>query len=187
MLTHDAYLSAIFQSQIRIKLAVLATLSATILVAVLSDPVGSASDKKRLLDVKAVRSEVRSAVEQAFPGHEVGAARCPRRIPRRAGLRTECRIALDAVTLTVAVTQLDRSGNVSIEPTQAVIPKPQAEQFVSESSSLPAQVDCGPDPLIVRPPGTSFWCTVRFEEGTVQQVLLAVQDTAGTVMIVQTL
>jgi hypothetical protein len=48
-------------------------------------------------------------------------------------------------------------------------------------------VDCGPDTYIVRLPGAPFTCTVRFADGTTQQVSVSVVDVAGNVTITQVL
>jgi len=146
---------------------------------------GAAPAKGGRLDSKRLAAQVAAAVAPAYPDLAVGAATCPKKISKKKGTVTTCDVELGGLSLQFTVTQTDRSGNVSIASTQALIPKAKAEEFVRANATLPVLADCGPDPYIVRVPGTPFWCTVRFGDGTVQQVAVSVGDLAGKVTITQ--
>ena len=144
---------------------------------------GAASE----LDSKKLAKQVGATVAPSYPDLPVTTSICPKKIPRKAGTAVICDVTAGGLSLQFKVTQTDKKGNVTIESTQAVIPKPKAEELVKNNSTLPASVtvDCGPDGYIVRPPGFPFSCTARFNDGTVQQVTLTPTDVAGNATITQ--
>jgi hypothetical protein len=139
------------------------------------------------LDPKRLAKQVSASVAAAYPDLPVTKAVCPGRIPRTRGATGLCTVTAGGLSLQMRVTATDARGSVAIESTQAVIPKAHAEAFVRDNATLPAIVDCGPDPYLVRPPGVPFSCTVRFADGTVNQVTLSPADETGTVTITQVL
>jgi hypothetical protein len=146
---------------------------------------GGAAGAAKLLDTRRLTKEVAVAVRSAQPDLPVTAVRCPKRIRRKADTTTFCVATAGGLSLLMRVTLTDDKGGVAITSTQAVIAKAKAEEFVAANATLPAQVDCGPDPYIVRAPGSPFVCSARFDDGTTQQVTLSPVDVAGTVTITQ--
>jgi hypothetical protein len=139
------------------------------------------------LDSKRLAQQVAATVTPAYPDLPVTAVTCPKRIARKTGTVVVCDADAGGYSLQFRVTQTDRKGTVTVESTQAVIPKARAEELVRNNATLPAIVDCGPDAYIVRPPGFPFSCTARFSDGTVQQVTLSPTDVAGNTTITQVL
>lgn len=139
------------------------------------------------LDHKKLARQVAAVVGPAYPDLPLGKVTCPKKIKRAAGVVTSCVADAGGLSLEMKVTQTDKKGNVTIESTQAVIPKAKVEALVSANATLPATVDCGPDPYLVRPPGFPIGCTAKFADGTTQQVSLSVADVAGNVKITQVL
>ena len=137
------------------------------------------------LNHKQLAKQVSAAVAPAYPDLPVTTVTCPKKIKKAAGTITTCVADAGGLSLEIRVTQTDKKGNVTIESTQAVIPKAKVEAFVAANATLPANVDCGPDPYLVRPPGFPIACTARFADGTTQQVSLSVADVAGNVRITQ--
>jgi hypothetical protein len=139
------------------------------------------------LDSKKLAKQVQATVAPSYPDLPITTVTCPKKIPRKAGTVVLCDADASGVSLELKVTQTDRKGNVTIESTQAVIPKARAEDLVRNNATLPVTVDCGPDPYIVRPPGFPFFCTARFNDGTTYQVTVSPNDIAGNVTITQVL
>ena len=137
------------------------------------------------LDSKRLAKQVAATVAPAYPDLPIGFVKCPKKIARKAGTVVICDADAGGYSLQFRVTQTDRKGGVTIESTQAVIPKARAEELVRNNATLPVVVDCGPDAYIVRPPGFTFACTARFNDGTVQQVSLSPTDVAGNTTITQ--
>ena len=137
------------------------------------------------LDSKRLAKQVSATVAPSYPDLPVTASTCPKKIPRKAGTAVTCDVTAGGLSLQFKVTQTDKLGNVTIESTQAVIPRLKAEELVKNNATLPVAVDCGPDAYIVRPPGFPFSCTARFNDGTVQQVTLSPTDVAGNATITQ--
>jgi hypothetical protein len=137
------------------------------------------------LDSKRLAKQVGTTVAPSYPDLPVTIVTCPKKIPRKAGTAVICDVTAGGLSLQFKVTQTDRKGDVTIESTQAVIPKAKAEELVRNNATLPVTVDCGPDAYIVRPPGFPFACTARFNDGTVQQVTLSPTDVAGNATITQ--
>jgi hypothetical protein len=139
------------------------------------------------LDSKKLAKQVQATVAPSYPDLPITTVTCPKKIARKAGTVALCDADASGVSLELKVTQTDRKGNVTIESTQAVIPKARAEDLVRNNATLPATVDCGPDAYIVRPPGFPFFCTARFNDGTTYQVAVSPNDVAGNVTITQVL
>jgi Domain of unknown function (DUF4333) len=139
------------------------------------------------LDSKRLAKQVAVTVGPSFPDLPVTTVTCPKKIPRKAATTVICDVDASGYSLEFKVTQTDRKGNVTIESTQAVIPKAKAEELVRNNATLPVTVDCGDDNYIVRPPGFPFSCTARFDDGTVQQVTVSPTDVAGNATITQVL
>ncbi len=137
------------------------------------------------LDHKRLAKQVGTTIAPSYPDLPVTIVTCPKKIPRKAGTAVICDVTAGGLSLQFKVTQTDRKGDVTIESTQAVIPKAKAEELVRNNATLPVTVDCGPDAYIVRPPGFPFACTARFNDGTVQQVTLSPTDVAGNATITQ--
>jgi hypothetical protein len=137
------------------------------------------------LDSKRLAKQVTATVAPSYPDLPVTTVTCPKKIPRKAATVAICDADAGGLSLQFKVTQTDRKGNVTIESTQAVIPKARAEDLVRNNATLPVTVDCGPDAYIVRPPGFPFSCTATFNDGTVNQVTLSPTDVAGNVTITQ--
>ena len=149
------------------------------LVAVLTAaPAGAAE-----LDRARLGRAVRSAITPVLTGLTVTRVACPAHVRARAGSSAVCEVTASGLTLLLRVTTTDRRGGIRIESTQAVIAKDRAEDFVRNNATLPARADCGEAPYIVRIPGAPFACTATFDDGTVQQVLVTVDDVAGNVHI----
>lgn len=157
--------------------AILAAITA-ILAAPLA-PLGPAPATAATVDRQRLQKRVAAVTAAAYPDLPVLGVRCPKRIARRA----TCSVTTDGgPTLEMRVTQ-GRGGTVTIESTQAVIPTTRVVEFVVANSTVPPAVDCGSAPYIVRPPGFPFECTARFPDGTVQRVVLTVDDLAGNVTV----
>lgn len=139
------------------------------------------------LDSKQLGKQVAATVGPSIPDLPITMVTCPKKIPRRAATAVLCEVDAGGYSLQFKVTQTDRKGNVTIESTQAVIPKAKAEELVRNNATLPVAVDCGADSYIVRPPGFPFSCTARFDDGTVQQVTVSPSDVAGNATITQVL
>jgi hypothetical protein len=139
------------------------------------------------LDTKRLAKQVAATITPSYPDLPVTTVTCPKKIPRKTGTVVICDAAAGGLSLQFKVTQTDRKGDVTIESTQAVIPKARAEELVRNNATLPVIVDCGPDAYIVRPPGSPFSCSARFNDGTVQQVTVSPSDVAGNATITQVL
>jgi hypothetical protein len=139
------------------------------------------------LDSKRMAKQVATTIAPAYPDLPITTVTCPKKIPRKTGIVVLCDVNAGGLSLQFKVTQTDKKGNVTVESTQAVIPKLKAEELVRNNATLPVTVDCGPDPYLVRLPGSPFSCTARFNDGTVQQVTLAPTDVAGNATITQVL
>lgn len=137
------------------------------------------------LDHKNLAKQVAVVVAPAYPDLPLGKVSCPKKIKRAVGTITTCLADAGGLSLEMKVTQTDKKGNVTIESTQAVIPKGAIEAFIAANATLPVTANCGPEPYLVRPPGTPVACTARFTDGTTQQVSVTVTDVAGNVMILQ--
>ena len=110
------------------------------------------------LDSKRLAKQVAATVAPAYPDLPIGFVKCPNKIARKAGTVVICDADAGGYSLQFRVTQTDRTGGVTIESTDA---------------------------YIVRPPGFTFACTARFNDGTVQQVSLSPTDVAGNTTITQ--
>jgi hypothetical protein len=152
--------------------------------ALLVTPAAAATNE---LDSKRLAKQVAVTVGPSIPDLPITTVTCPKKIPRKAATAVICVADASGVSLEFKVTQIDRKGNVTIESTQAVIPKARAEELVRNNATLPVTVDCGADNYIVRPPGFPFSCTARFNDGTVQQVTVSPTDVAGNATITQVL
>ena len=139
------------------------------------------------LDSKRMAKQVGATIAPSYPDLPLTAVSCPKKIPRKTGTVVLCDVTAGGLSLQFKVTQTDKKGNVTVESTQAVIPKLKAEELVKNNATLPVTVDCGPDAYIVRPPGFPFSCTAVFNDGTVQQVTLSPTDVAGNATITQVL
>jgi hypothetical protein len=163
--------------------------AATLLVAVLGAAsvllLAPAAGAAPELDSKKLAKQVSATVAPSYPDLPVTTSACPKKIPRKVGTAVICDVTAGGLSLQFKVTQTDKKGNVTIESTQAVIPKLKAEELVKNNATLPVAVDCGADGYIVRPPGFPFSCTARFNDGTVQQVTLSPTDVAGNATITQ--
>jgi len=137
------------------------------------------------LDSKRLAKQVAATVAPSYPELPVTVSTCPKRIPRKAGTVVICDVTAGGLSLEFKITQTDKKGNVTVESTQAVIPRLKAEELVKNNATLPVAVDCGPDAYIVRTPGAPFSCTARFNDGTVQLVTVAPTDVAGNATITQ--
>lgn len=143
-------------------------------------PAGAAAPE---IDGRRLARAVRATVTPQLTGLEVTAVRCPKRVRAKAGATAVCDVTASGLILQMLVTATDRRGGVTVASTQAVIPTTAAVAFVQSNATVPATVDCGEAPWIVRPPGQTFSCTATFPEGQVQQVLVSVTDVAGNVAI----
>ena len=137
------------------------------------------------LDSKRMAKQVGTTVAPSYPDLPITGVVCPKNVPRKTGTAVICDVTAGGLSLQFKVTQTDKKGNVTVESTQAVIPKLKAEELVKNNATLPVTVDCGPDGYIVRPPGFPFSCTAQFNDGTVQQVTLSPTDVAGNATITQ--
>ena len=151
----------------------------------LAAPAGAGAATAGELDSKRLAKQVAATVAPSYPDLPITTVTCPKKIPRKAATVVICDADASGVSLEFKVTQTDRKGNVTIESTQAVIPKARAEDLVRNNATLPVTVDCGPDAYIVRPPGFPFSCTARFNDGTTYQVTMSPNDVAGNVTITQ--
>lgn len=136
-----------------------------------------------LLDRKKLTKQVGASVAAAYPDLPVTKVRCPKKVKVKAGVTAACTVTAGDYTLGMLVTVADKKGNVTIASTQALIPKATVEGLIAFSTTLPATVDCGPAPYIVKLPGETFVCTARFEDGTAQQVTVTNNDAAGNVSL----
>ena len=159
----------------------LAGIGAVALIGALSGtPAGAAAPT---IDGRRLAKAVRTTVTPQLAGLQVTAVRCPRRVTAKVGTTAVCDVTASGLNLQMLVTATDRRGGVTVASTQAVIPTAAAVTFVQNNTTVPATVDCGEAPWIVRPPGQTFSCTATFPEGQVQQVLVSVTDVAGNVAI----
>jgi hypothetical protein len=126
---------------------------------------------------------VENALVAAYPGVPFGAVSCRSLGKRSRPLLFTCTVPVGSATLTVDGSQGATQRQATLAPHEAVIAKTALEQFVAENSSLPATVDCGPDPWRVLAPNATVACTARLSDGTTKQVELTVSDLAGAVSI----
>jgi Domain of unknown function (DUF4333) len=145
--------------------------------------IGTASANGAELPRTAARRAVERSVHHAYPELVFGNVACPDGIPRQRGGKFTCTVQLPGTFLVVDATQTDASGNLSLTTQQAVIPSQLLRQFVAVNSSLPATVDCGPEPWRVARPGDKITCAVLLTDGTARTAELTVQDTAGNVTV----
>lgn len=135
------------------------------------------------LDRKALQRKVTKSLATAYPGVPFGPVAC-RSLGERSRLITfTCTAAVGAAMLTVDGRQSGKRRQAVLEPREAVLAKATLETFVAENASLPATVDCGPDPWRVVAPSATLSCTAGLSDGGTRQVELTVADRAGTVSI----
>jgi hypothetical protein len=131
----------------------------------------------------AARREVERSVHAAYPQLTFGNVACPSGVKRARGVAFTCTVQLPGTFLIVDAKQTDGSGTVALSTQQAVITTQSLRDFVAQSSSLPATVDCGPAPFRVARAGQIITCHAALADGSGHDVDLAVQDTAGTVTV----
>lgn len=137
-----------------------------------------------LLDRKKLAKQVGVTVTAAHPDLPVTKVVCtPKKVKRKAGATATCGVVAGTYALEMLVTVTDKSGNVTIASTQAVIPKANAEFLVAANATLPATADCGPATYLVKKPGESFTCTATFADGTQSTVTVTPTDVAGNASI----
>jgi hypothetical protein len=145
--------------------------------------VSACSSSPDLLDGARVARAVTARARLDFPGVTLGATRCPKTVAKSRGQAFVCTVAVGDQRLRIRVVQRDASGHLQLEAQEAVIQKPTIEQFVGQHASISALVNCGPNPVLVLPPGAHVPCSVSFVDGTMQNVSVRVIDTAGTVAL----
>ncbi len=129
------------------------------------------------------RAEIAALVRSTYAGLPFGNVACPTTVRRTAGVTFNCTVQLPGTFLVVDATQADGSGTVELTTANAVLTKAALESLVAANTSLPATVDCGPTPWIVRHPGDTVSCRAALADGTTRTVQLIVRDTAGNVTI----
>ena len=139
----------------------------------------AAADLPRL----AARRAVERSVHEAYPDLVFGNVACPTGVERKQGVSFTCTVQLPGTFLIVDATQTDGSGTIDLATQQALIPTQSLRDFVAQNASLPATVDCGPSPFRVARAGQVVTCGAALADGTMRQVDLTVQDTAGTVTV----
>ena len=129
------------------------------LVLGLTPSVASAAD----LNHKRLAKQVAAAVQPAYPELPVGAVTCPKKIKQASGTTAMCVADVGGLSLQMRVTQTDRKGNVTIESTQAVIPKAKVEQFVRGQRHVAGtRSTADPTPIsFVRPASPSLHRPIR--------------------------
>jgi hypothetical protein len=137
----------------------------------------------RNLDMSAARRQISSLVQQTYPGLASGNVACPASVARHRGDRFTCTVQVPGNFLVIDADETDAQGGISVDSSQAVIAKAQAEQFVAAHATLTAKVDCGPLPWLVLEAGQRFTCTASLADGTVQHVEVTVRDHDGNVAI----
>jgi len=94
-----------------------------------------------------------------------------------------CTVQLPGTFLVVDAKQTDGSGTVELSTQQALIPTQSLRDFIAQSASLPATIDCGPGPFRVARAGQTIDCATLLADGTARTVQLTVQDTDGNVTL----
>jgi len=149
------------------------------LAALAVSPVACSSGGPASLDrAKVTRALVRQT-RHAYPGTNVGRARCPRRIT----LPITCTVELDGAPLRVRVSSVHHSGKLKFQALMAVLTGPALQNFLQAHLSLPATVDCGPSPVQIIEPNGEIGCDVSFADGSKQSLRLRVMDVEGTISI----
>src|SRR4051794_32293609 len=126
--------------------------------------IGTVSANGAELSRTAARRAVERSVHAAYPELTFGNVACPDGIPRARGRKFTCTVQLPGTFLVVDATQTDGNGNVSLTTQQAVISSQLLRQFVAVNSSLPATVDCGPEPWRVARAGDKITCGVTLAD-----------------------
>jgi hypothetical protein len=148
-------------------------------IAVLAiSPVACSSGKASLDSAQVTRALTRQT-RRAYPGITVGRARCPRHVT----LPISCTVDLDGAPLRVRVSRVHHNGKLMFQAQMAVLTSPALQFFVQAHLSLPATIDCGPNPVQIIEPGGELRCDVAYADGSKQSVALRVMDVAGTISI----
>jgi Domain of unknown function (DUF4333) len=138
--------------------------------------IGKAENEIRTLTVKQYGNAVR-----------VGAARCPQSVEQKKGKTFTCIVVVDGQRLTIRVDQRDDKGNVHITQGQAVISTTKAESFVEQYAQRKGtpltSVTCARTKVVVRSPGQTVTCQVRYADGATGTARMQVGDTSGKVGI----
>jgi hypothetical protein len=149
------------------------------LAALVISPVACSSGGPASLDrAKVTRALVRQT-RHAYPGTNVGQARCPKRMT----LPITCTVELDGAQLRVRVSSVHRNGKLMFQALMAVLTAPALQNFLQAHLSLPATIDCGPSPVQIVEPGGELGCDVSFADGAKQSLRLRVMDVEGTISI----
>jgi hypothetical protein len=130
-----------------------------------------------------VRAQVRSAVQQAYPGLVIGNVACPDSVVRAQGVMFACTAQLPGGFLVLGAEQVDGKGRVKVAAEQAVIDRGKLEQFVATQATLTATVACGTGTWLVRRPAETITCNATLADGSQHEVEVTVQDLAGNVAI----
>jgi hypothetical protein len=174
------------RSVARAATVVMGTLTACISITIGMSPGVASAARAATRSTEVARLEIGRLVQANYAELPFGNVACPRTVPRSRGASFACTVQLPGSFLVVQATQSDEKGTFALATPQAVLTKQKLEQLVSANASLPATVDCGAAPFVVRHPGEVVSCRAALADGTTRIVDLTVRDAAGNVTIVGT-
>jgi hypothetical protein len=97
----------------------------------------------------------------------VGRVRCPAHVDQEEGNTFYCLATVAGEELPIRVRQTNDEGSVRINQAEALIPRAEAEDYVtgyaSRHGSPVRTVSCGRAPVLIRRPGERITCAVVFE------------------------
>jgi hypothetical protein len=136
------------------------------------------------LDTDKAERTIREELERTY-GTSTEAVDCPEREAKQGDV-FDCTARIEGQPLRVRVTQKDDDGNVRFEATQAVLDLQKAsgeiERAIREQTGIPVRVECGPQRLLIRDPGSTFDCqATAVSGGASRRVAVTVKDIDGNV------
>jgi hypothetical protein len=156
-------------------------------LAVLAGACSSGSDGADLDVGKAEREIRKLTVKEYGEVVRVGGVRCPKTVEQKKGKTFTCTVAVDGQPLVIRVDQRDDQGNVHISQAQAVVSTAKAEDFVKEYAQRRetplSSVACAKTKIVIRTPGQTITCGVKYEDGATGTARMQVGNVTGRVGI----
>jgi hypothetical protein len=139
------------------------------------------------LEPESVERAVRTSLEDAFEGAEVGSARCAgvADVEVRKGESFSCAVTIDGTEVRVVLALLDSTGRMEYTPEGVLLRTADVEQTVSsavlETTRDAVDVDCGGRSVIVGKPPVTLDCSVESADGFRQTATVTIADRSGAI------
>jgi hypothetical protein len=170
-----------------------AALAAAIIVPVLSAlsacsaSVSAGSDDE--YDAESVAQMVQDQQQKVTPDLDVADASCPEGVDLKVGEEFRCTVSVAGVEApyTVTITEVgDTSAHYELAPAKAIIGVDAVIAFLRDQAQAQgladAEIDCGPEKILVADPQTTFDCTLSTATAD-QVVTVLIEDLEGNVSL----